>query len=83
MRIPVRLGRHGFWATAAFNGHEIIGGITAYGFPLTRSQKCELFIYDIAVHVNRRRKGIGRKTDFDAAGGCIDRGHTEHIRVRR
>lgn len=54
------LARPDFWAVAAFDGDEIVGGLTAYTLAMTRSETAELFIYDIAVRVDRQRQGIGR-----------------------
>lgn len=54
------LGRDGFWAMAAFVDGEIVGGLTAHTMPMTRTETSEVFIYDIAVKENHRRKGVGR-----------------------
>jgi aminoglycoside 3-N-acetyltransferase I len=55
------LGREDFWAIAAFVGDEIVGGLTAHTLPMTRSESSEIFIYDLAVREDQRRKGIGRQ----------------------
>lgn len=47
-----------FWAFAALVGKEVVG-ITGFNLPLTRLERRELFIYDLAVKVDRQRKGIG------------------------
>jgi aminoglycoside 3-N-acetyltransferase I len=49
-----------FWAIAAFDGDEIIGGLTAYVLPKTTSESSELFLYDIAVRKSHQRRGVGR-----------------------
>ena len=54
------LGREDFWAFAALVGDEIAGGVTAYELPLTRTPSSELFIYDVAVRPEYRRRGVGR-----------------------
>lgn len=54
------LNREDFWAIAAFVGDDIVGGITAHTLPMTRSESSEVFIYDIAVHTDYQRQGIGR-----------------------
>jgi aminoglycoside 3-N-acetyltransferase I len=54
------LGRNEFWAMAALIGEEIVGGATAHTLPMTKSEVPELFLYDIAVRYDQRRKGIGR-----------------------
>lgn len=55
------LARRDFVAFAAVAGDEVVGGITAYLLPLTRRQESEAFIYDIAVHPDHQRQGIGRR----------------------
>ena len=54
------LSRSDFWAFAALVGKEVVGGITGFYLPLTRLERRELFIYDLAVRVDWQRKGIGR-----------------------
>jgi len=54
------LASEGFWALAAFVGDELVGGLTAHTLPLTREESSEVFIYDLAVHANYQRQGIGR-----------------------
>jgi aminoglycoside 3-N-acetyltransferase I len=54
------LSRSDFWAFAALAAKEVVGGITGFNLPLTRLERRELFIYDLAVKVDWRRKGIGR-----------------------
>jgi len=50
-----------FWAVAAFDGPRVVGGITAHTLPMTRSESSELFVYDLAVHGEHRRRGVGRR----------------------
>ncbi len=54
------LARPEFWALAAFEGDEIVGGLTAHSISMTTSESSELFIYDIAVRNDHQRKGVGR-----------------------
>ncbi len=54
------LRREGFWALAAREAGEVVGGLTAHVLPMTRSRSTELFIYDLAVRADRQRRGIGR-----------------------
>jgi aminoglycoside 3-N-acetyltransferase I len=54
------LSREDFWVIAAFVGDAIIGGVTAHTLPMTRAESAELFIYDIAVHADHQRRGVGR-----------------------
>lgn len=50
-----------FWAVAAFEGTAIIGGLTAHVLPMTRAETSELFVYDLAVHKDHQRRGVGRQ----------------------
>ncbi len=54
------LSRSDLWAFAALAGKEVVGGITGFNLSLTRVERRELFIYDLAVKVDWQRKGIGR-----------------------
>lgn len=54
------LKRQDFWALAAVEDGSVIGGITAYALPMVRTTASELFIYDVAVRVDRQRRGVGR-----------------------
>lgn len=49
-----------FWAMAAFAGDDLVGGLTAHTLSMTRTETSEVFIYDIAVQEEHRRKGVGR-----------------------
>ncbi|MCB5292146.1 GNAT family N-acetyltransferase [Arthrobacter sp. SO3] len=55
------LGREGFWALAAFIGPDIVAGLTAHTLPMTRSRSSEVFIYDLAVRQDHRRKGVATR----------------------
>ena len=58
--VDALLARADFWALAAVEGDEPLGGITAHVIPMTRSPSSELFVYDVAVREDRQRRGIGR-----------------------
>ncbi len=53
------LGREDFWALAALEDDEVVGGLTAHALPTTRAEGSELFLYDIAVRADRQRRGVG------------------------
>ena len=55
------LGREEFWAIGAFAGDAPIGGVTAHTLPMTRTESSEIFIYDLAVHPDHQRTGVGRR----------------------
>ena len=54
------LERADFWLLGAFMGEQPVGGLTAHVLPMTRRESRELFIYDLAVHAEHQRRGIGR-----------------------
>lgn len=55
------LKRSDFWAISAFDGGDIVGGITAHTLPMTKAEASEIFIYDIAVREEYQRRSIGRR----------------------
>jgi aminoglycoside 3-N-acetyltransferase I len=59
------LAREEFWALAAFDGDQIMGGLTAHVLPMTSAETAELFIYDVAVRRDRQRSGVGRRLIAD------------------
>lgn len=58
--VDALLAREDFWAIAAVEDDEPVGGITGHVLPMTRSPSRELFVYDVAVREDRQRRGIGR-----------------------
>jgi len=54
------LARPDFWALAARVGDEVVGGLTAHVLPMTRAETSELFLYDLGVRADWRRRGVGR-----------------------
>lgn len=58
--LPALLADDRFWAFAALDGDEVVGGLTAHVVPMTRDATDELFIYDVAVRPDRQRQGVGR-----------------------
>jgi tRNA-Thr(GGU) m(6)t(6)A37 methyltransferase TsaA len=70
------LARPSFWAIAAFDGGEAVGCITGHELPMTRHERRELFVYDLAVRDDQQRRGIGRRLVealvAGAAGADID-----------
>jgi len=47
-----------FVALAAISGGNVIGGVTAYVLPKFEQARSELYIYDVAVDENYRRRGV-------------------------
>jgi tRNA-Thr(GGU) m(6)t(6)A37 methyltransferase TsaA len=70
------LANESFWAIGAFEAGEAIGCITGHELAMTRHERTELFIYDLAVRVDDQRRGIGRQLVnalvTSAAGRGID-----------
>lgn len=58
--IDALLTKDDFWALAALEGDDVVGGLTAHTLPMTRAPGSEVFIYDIAVRTEHQRKGVGR-----------------------
>lgn len=71
------LSQNIFRAIAAFDEHEMIGGLTAYVLPKTTSESAELFLYDIAVRKSHRRRGVGRLLMTVLRGEAADAGIEE------
>ena len=68
------LARPAFWAIAALDGDEVVGGLTAHTLPMTRAEVSEVFLYDLAVRTDRQREGIGRRlvTELREAAAAAD-----------
>ena len=71
------LAREDFWAIAAFDGDQIVGGLTAHTLVMTRAETSEVFIYDLAVRADHQRRGVGRRLinhllDSAAALGIVE-----------
>ncbi|WP_394247885.1 GNAT family N-acetyltransferase [Arthrobacter pityocampae] len=66
------LRREEFWALAAFAGPDLVGGLTAHTLPMTRSPSSEVFIYDLAVRQDHRRRGVASRlvTELRAAAAA-------------
>lgn len=58
--LSVLLNNRQFVVLAAFSGEEILGGLTAYALPMYYGNKTEIFLYDMAIHPDHQRKGIGK-----------------------
>lgn len=50
-----------FHAIAAVEAGEPVGCITAHDLPMTREERSESFVYDLAVRQEHQRRGIGRQ----------------------
>jgi tRNA-Thr(GGU) m(6)t(6)A37 methyltransferase TsaA len=68
------LANDSFWAIGAFEAGEAIGCITGHELAMTRNERTELFVYDLAVHVDNRRRGIGRQLVDALVTGAADHG---------
>lgn len=52
------LGSDTFIAIAAMEGDEVIGGLAAYELPKFEQERSEIYIYDLAVSQEHRRRGV-------------------------
>jgi len=52
------LGNEHFIALAAIEKGEVIGGLAAYELPKFEQARSEIYIYDLAVALPHRRKGV-------------------------
>lgn len=52
------LGGEHFIALAAFDGDAVIGGLAAYELQKFEQARSEIYIYDLAVAVSHRRRGV-------------------------
>lgn len=55
------LGSDSFWAIAALDGADVVGGLTAHTLPMTRTPSSEVFIYDLAVREDHQRQGVATR----------------------
>ncbi|MEL6534303.1 MAG: GNAT family N-acetyltransferase [Bacteroidota bacterium] len=55
------LAKPGFHVFVAVQGHQVIGGLTAYTLDQYYSPKPLAFIYDVAVATTHQRQGIGKQ----------------------
>ncbi len=73
------LSRDDLWIIAAFANSQLIGGITAYTLPLTRTESSELFIYDLAVLPAHQRQGVGTRLVKALRNAAADNGDTHAL----
>ena len=52
------LGRGDFIQLAAISGRQVVGALSAYILPKFEQARSEIYIYDLAVDENHRRRGI-------------------------
>jgi tRNA (adenine37-N6)-methyltransferase len=68
------LADESFWAIGAFEAGEAIGCITGHELAMTRHERRELLVYDLAVRVDNQRRGIGRQLVNALVTSAADRG---------
>lgn len=54
------LAREDFIQLAALTDHETVGALSAYVLPKFEQARCEIYIYDLAVASDHRRRGIAQ-----------------------
>ncbi|HET6148794.1 MAG TPA: AAC(3)-I family aminoglycoside N-acetyltransferase [Polyangia bacterium] len=52
------LGKPHFIALAALHGADVVGGLAAYQLEKFERERSEVYIYDLAVREDHRRKGV-------------------------
>ncbi len=55
------LAKPTFIVIAAFSGEEVVGGLCAYILEKFEQERSEVYIYDLAVALPHRRKGLARQ----------------------
>ena len=68
------LNRADFHVVAAFVENEIVGGFTGYELEMYTENATELFVYEVGVEEDYRRRGIGRGLVEAARELCVSRG---------
>ena len=68
------LANESFLAIGAFEAGEPIGCITGHELAMTRHERTELFVYDLAVRGDDQRRGIGRQLVNALVTRAADRG---------
>jgi aminoglycoside 3-N-acetyltransferase I len=63
-----------FIAVAAFEGTTPVGGIAAYVLPKFEQARSEIYIFDLAVREERRRRGIATALITELKRIAIERG---------
>lgn len=78
------LSRKDFHVLAAVEDQKLLGGLTAYELMRYKSERTDIFLYDIAVKPEHRQHGIGRMLLEELKKLCKDKGiqHTFVITQR-
>lgn len=68
------LGSGQFIALAALEGQSVIGGLAAYELVKFEQQRSEIYIYDLAVASEHRRKGVATALINELRAVAVTRG---------
>ncbi len=68
------LAKNSFYCIAAFDGEKIIGGLTAYEFPMVKAETTEVYLYEIVVDKAYRKQNLATEIIEFAKQLCISRG---------
>ena len=68
------LGSDYFIALAALKGNEVVGGLAAYELKKFEQERCEIYIYDLAVAVAHRRQGVATALIQELKNIALERG---------
>jgi aminoglycoside 3-N-acetyltransferase I len=68
------LSKKSFYCIAAFDGVKVIGGLTAYEFPMVKAETAEVYLYEIVVDKAYRKQTLATKIIEFTKQLCISRG---------
>jgi len=68
------LGKPHFIALAALDGETVVGGLAAYELEKFERARSEVYIYDLAVRAESRRRGVATQLISTLQGIARDRG---------
>ena len=68
------LASDGFIAIAATHGEAVVGGLAAYVLPKFEQARSEVYLYDLAVDADHRRRGIASALIAELQRIAADRG---------
>ncbi len=55
------LERPNFHLYVALHQEKVVGGLSAYELPLLEREASEMFLYEMEIHPEHRRQGLGRR----------------------
>jgi len=71
------LGKDDFHVIVALKGETVIGGLTAYELPGYKDEQPEMFLFEMGVKEEHRRKGVGTAIIEKLKEICLNKGISE------